>query len=101
VAVQVAEGRLEVDDALAVERDIHAEDTVRRGVVWPHGDFEQFALAIRLNNRWPVPALQLLRPGLRKAHATPGPCSLFLCACARLSTSSCAVGSYSKSSGST
>ncbi len=43
VAVQVAEDRLELDHALAVEHHVHAEHAVRGGMLRPHGDFEQFA----------------------------------------------------------
>ena len=109
VAVQVAEDRLEAYDALTVKRNVHAEDAVRRRVVRPHGDFEQFALAVRLNHLRPVPALGSLRFVFHDGHPAANPrslgpsvlCSLFSRSCARLSTSSCGVGSYSKSSGST
>jgi hypothetical protein len=120
VAVQVAEDRLQPDHPLAVQRHIHAEDAVRRGMVRPHGHFQQLAFAVRLNHRRPVPASTLLRFVLsrimRSAHPDSFgwpysstaflPATIFAAAAAvyapaPASTSSCAVGSYSKSSGST
>jgi len=45
VAMQVAKDRLQLDDALAVQNDIHPKDAVRRGVLRAHRDFEQLGVA--------------------------------------------------------
>ena len=68
VAMQVAEDRLEAYDTLAVERQVHAEDAVRRRVVRPHGDFKQLAFAVRRNHRRPVPAVQSFGFGFDCTH---------------------------------
>ncbi len=60
IAMQVAKYRLQANHALAVQRNIHAEDAVRRRMMRAHGHFKQLALAIRLNHRRPIPALQPL-----------------------------------------
>ena len=107
VAVQVPEDRLQTDYALPVQSDVHAEDAVGRRVVRPHGHFQQFPIAIRLHHRRPVPAFRLILLLNECTHSHwPAPvpsrfASAAECAVARASTSSCAVGSYSKSSGST
>ncbi len=59
IAMQIAEDRLEADDALAIERHIHAEDAVRGRMMRPHGDFKQLAFAVRLNDRRTIPALDI------------------------------------------
>ena len=43
--MQVAEDRLQPHHAFAIQRHIHAEDAVSRGVVRPHRHFQQFAVA--------------------------------------------------------
>ena len=58
IAVQIPEHRLEPDHALAIEHHIHPEDAMRRRMVRPHGDFKQFAFAIGLNHRRPIPAVK-------------------------------------------
>ena len=110
VAVQIAEYRLQPDHSLAIERHIHSENSVRRRVMRPHRHFKQFAFAIRLNHRGTIPAFL---PGSAQPNvvaetslapllpARNGTQPHFDARVSWRSTSSCAVGSYSKSSGST
>src|SRR6476661_5455318 len=105
VAMQVAEHRLQLDHALAVERHVHTEHAMRRGMMRAHGNFEQFALALGLKHRRTIPVEGVPRCCGWRFHCfastvTVGPRPEAWCSLARASTSSCAVGSYSKSSGS-
>ena len=103
VAMEVAEDRLELDDAFAVEHDVHAEDAVRGRMLRPHGDFEQFGFAVRLHDRAGDSSLRSFARSVevldgvvigRRLSVRPALCC-GLCAAARSSTSSCGVGSYS------
>ena len=57
--MQIAKHRLQPHYAFAIEHDIHAENAVGGGMMRPHRDFKQLAVAIRLDDRRPVPALEL------------------------------------------
>src|SRR3954469_3877290 len=104
IAMQVPKHWLQLDHALAVQRHIHAEHAMGRGMVRPHRDFEQLALAFGLKHGRTVPVQGTRGSGRNGFHwPAPAPCSaavFTLCSLVRASTSSCGVGSYSKSSGS-
>ena len=44
ISVKVAKYGLQFYDSLAIQHNVHTENAVRRGMMRPHGNFEQIAL---------------------------------------------------------
>ena len=51
IAMQIAEHRLQFAHDFAIERDVHAEDAVRRGMLRAHRNFEQLAFESSISSR--------------------------------------------------
>src|SRR6266508_4319194 len=49
--MQISKDRLELAHDLAFKSDVHAKHPMRRWVLWPHRDFEQFAVESRTHCR--------------------------------------------------